>query len=1464
MTARRPPRISDYNNETQLADSDSAPENDSQIRSSLSSPLTGSPIKVLSPHSTAVHPLLTDFGPASATQYFREALEKLKMESINKGKQKQRATSPARNQTRRGIRRNTRKSHCTLFDGDDSEDDYDDIFATRGDENIFTTSYGLDRFRVDVQSEDEDANSSMFRMRGRRQLQPSTSSGNVYGDLFGRPLNQPTPILSARAPDFAPLQVLDPNAFPALGSTPPLTPLSTIRSRLSQLSNIPAAPRSTEEGEILPSIEDPPRNDVPASGNAGCHCKIQCCCGTYETHENQHVESLSRPTTQLTRSHPSKSRLGKPHRSPSKNRQLAIPSVRSAAAASDSTEVSATSRRWRPNRSRDFEEHASEKRKSWRAGGENDISDDDSELSEAGSLSYFPASTSGRLHRLPPQSQSRSAAPGNLVGNNHLQPEVAQPQYITRSMRQSIAQALDSIEDDISAGLFEGGSTRAPALRSASTGYQEQAKAQALSTYRDEETLLGASLLFEESEEEDDADFHNSRRRRRISRSLLRSPPRRRAMRGLQRSNTVVGTDNIVGNPFLPRRVPSSAIWSSIAQRPSIRTSSASTRFDYDTLAPQLLPKDIFARHSHSEYHTWKQQKTTLRSTEAMIIQNNNMSSRANKADDANSTIANVTDDLPLYDRELQYPRKTWDVSPLQASPNEPPVCPLGQDGRGWPNDLPVDIFILITRYLSHQDVCNLRLVNSTFESILVPVIFRSVVTKFGRSMFDVNLGRWEKKPPEGSIFQKYGMEIHKFGISFEIDLEGLRTASPKVIQKTQSSWWGKYDWPVPKYPRFKSLEVLENLADHLPLLRGAFKDLTNVSELALCVDSGHGWLNGPDVSDLAVWNLRCSKGCKVFGKTFQAEDKWHQYGRNEIFKWAQINTINEALKSLTYDSHMEQWMPESQFLKSVAIRDFDSYVVQSEQSDVDPDRHTGGTVPPTSPNAAVPNWAWQAPVPTLNHMNIVPNPMHVHLITRATHRGPYGNFTRQNPRNRIKKGEVIQPQWPVIYNGHNLSAETGGHCSFVQNKLADPRTFPVQPGQLTEAQAQWLMETVWAQRAFLSAYTTAILTNKANFKQVHSLHIAKISSGLLPSLEQRELWQALPNLRTLKVLVSPDWRTEYIPGDQSFQTNMLISPVQASIKFADFLHRYVSRIEHLSTLTIGFIGGGERATGLLARNQHILPAPITFDPRSWLTDHVTKPDLNTMISFNHIKNLIIENSWLSPFMLESFMAKSKDTSLRHLTLDSVSLTTANSQRTNTPMTTLEDGLKPEYAPASWLQEHLPSEYCWPAVIDRLTPGVTFSQLKYDTGLIDPIQVPPPEPSFRGNVEKLTFKSCGYVKISGVPQTEFNQNGLVMPNTNPRDHGLNAREGVLREARGLGEMCGNATATVMMREKDPQGHEWFGLGRLTQCIHPVEKRVLEEAWQMRFGWGDDMERFGAVEDGCFEGGTGRFSGEVTK
>ena len=105
------------------------------------------------------------------------------------------------------------------------------------------------------------------------------------------------------------------------------------------------------------------------------------------------------------------------------------------------------------------------------------------------------------------------------------------------------------------------------------------------------------------------------------------------------------------------------------------------------------------------------------------------------------------------------------------SSPNDPPSCPSGESGRGWPAKLPIDIFIIISQYLAHADVLNLRAVNSEFCDALASIIFRNVVTKFSKFMFDVNLRPWNRIAPAGSIFEKWGDQIRKFGVSFEIDL---------------------------------------------------------------------------------------------------------------------------------------------------------------------------------------------------------------------------------------------------------------------------------------------------------------------------------------------------------------------------------------------------------------------------------------------------------------------------------------------------------------------------------------------------------------------------------------------------------------------------------------------------------------------------------------------------------------------
>lgn len=836
---------------------------------------------------------------------------------------------------------------------------------------------------------------------------------------------------------------------------------------------------------------------------------------------------------------------------------------------------------------------------------------------------------------------------------------------------------------------------------------------------------------------------------------------------------------------------------------------------------------------------------------------------------------------------------------PLSLSSNAPPICLRRTDADTWRYSIPQEVLVyLATKYLSYADIRGLRLVNKSMSACFSPVCFRSLVVRFGSGMF---------APSE-----RYGNFVNKFAISFEVDLASLSKAKNKVSQEMREAFWGNYAWPKAAYQRFPELKALEDLVDeNKPLLKKTLQNLPIASELALSVDSGHGWLNGPDLSDMQLWQIR-HDGSKVFGKTFTAIDKWQEHLRNEIFLWAQQNTITQSTKYLVERSTVEgtnafdRTRSKLRWLRNVRCRNYNSFELVSNQATRDPNHHTGGTpqITPANGNVLAANiFQFPGPVPAANaglglgalnlHVQFQPVVPPLNGMGPATPGlalpGP-GRRTQPGSGPSSKKPRAQRvAQWPLIFNGYNLAAELGGQNSYIQDKIAHPALSSLQPGQLSEAQAQYLMETVWAQRAFLSAYTTSVILNKANLRQVHELNIAKLSSGLLPGLEQDEFWRALPFLRILTILISPDWRQEHVPGDKSFQSNMLISPIKASTELTNFLQRFICNLENLSKLTIGFVGGGEHAPGMMARNQHVLPAPITQQPRAWLSDHITTPPPETMISFIHIEDLRFVNCWFSPCMLLAFMDKSRDTSLRHLTLDSVSLTAHGAS--SVPITDPATPISAQYGAGSWLNEKLPNKGCWPCVLDEITPGLTFLEQKDALGIYmsEEDEQLLLLKSLRGNVEEITLNSCGYALLSGVMISELNQISLLRAQFGALDKGLVSRKDILqtgqrapRSRRLQPAPAANANqqpipivdsrpsspqdvdGRLMMGTNDAHGNEYFGLGTLTQAVHPVEKRVLEQGWNMRFGWGDDMKRWSAVDDGFYEGGTGRFSGKVLK
>lgn len=951
--------------------------------------------------------------------------------------------------------------------------------------------------------------------------------------------------------------------------------------------------------------------------------------------------------------------------------------------------------------------------------------------------------------------------------------------------------------------------------------------------------------------------------------------------------------------------------------RPSTNP-TAVTEYNYSSLVPTELPIVVFS--SGSSGSTGGSQGTKrrtpiplrhLRTAAARInghrtVPRRGLSVRDISSPPSDGDFDTSDDEDDEDDRDMLSPKHPFiSNDPSRdfqgTGPRVPPEahsqCSLPEYLDCQNEPLPSDVWIAVCEYLSFQDIKNLRLVNQSMVDMISPVLFRSIVVRLDKDM--LSLGAH----PKDSVLAKHGDSVHRFGIAFEYDPSALTFAPAKNSMQTQQAWFGQFDWPASQYPRYEEIKQLEDLVDNNnPLLNNVFSQLGSVWELGLSIDSGHGWLEGPDISDMALFDIRQKKGSKVLGSMHENEHVWQAYSRDEYFKWAQQNAINETLSAIASGTDEDEAVVE--ITSRMAVRERASFTDVTSQPDYDPYSHTGGLAPADAAGRAnvQPPALPPAPFLTVGHPQQLAQTF-AQATNWQTQGGP-GSGLRSRPRSRSsranpemfkkqkkRRAQKMPLQWPIIFNGYNLAAETGGLQTAVRSRVADPRAFSMFPGSLTEAQAQWLMETFWAQKSFMIAYTNAVITNERRLGNVRVLNIAKISSGLLPSLAQPKFWAALPQLRRLKLLVAPDWRVEHHPHSAFIQKSLRTSPLNAVGKLAALLRDFVCALENLSHATLGWVGGGEHAVGILARNQHLLPAPIITEAHEWITDHDPKqrPDPRNMIKFDHIRDLTFENCWFSPCMLTTFMDKSKDTSLHTITFDSVSMLARHHTGTGeVPMTTIGNNLRCKHSEEDWLHEQIPPSATWVQTLDRITPGSTMLDRKYDVDLIDRDETPQPIRAFRGHVQKIVLKSCGYARIENVKTSQFNQAELVTQPGWPADASLQQREAVLRGFATVDPALGSqhrSTITarygtpgkeqredsdrqivgpLMLRKcYDPAREDWQGLGTLTQCVHPVEKRILEQAYGMEFGWGNTLERWAAVEDGKLEGGTGRFSGVIS-
>ena len=734
--------------------------------------------------------------------------------------------------------------------------------------------------------------------------------------------------------------------------------------------------------------------------------------------------------------------------------------------------------------------------------------------------------------------------------------------------------------------------------------------------------------------------------------------------------------------------------------------------------------------------------------------------------------------------------------------------------------ELPVEIFEHIARYCSHDTLKKMRLVNRDFENKLSNRVFGTAVVPFNLGIYGMMIHdnpakanvatemkeKTARPPPAQNfsakevddgmkIFKAWGNNVRKFAMAFEVDEEQLCNHPKKGKYEHHTTFWGPYKWPHPFYSRYEVVEGLEKKADEFPCMSLALSYLKEVRELGLSLDSGLGWIAGPDISDRA--RLFQEKP-RVFGHSHPFHDldakvewaqKLHELGLHHKEYHIDGRTINTEEGPVPRNAYglYECTVHLGSGRAFLTFSDCDGSTNSSNETLV-----YGGINLSTVPS----------------NFRFIPNPLHhIHSLEHGTKDSPF------------KSASLV-------------------------------------PNNLTVAQKEWLLETEWAQRAFLSSYCMALTDNSQTFMNVESLTIAKLSSRYLAALKRDDFWKALPNLNSLTIKVSADFR-DIQKTDSGIVEAPNLMPSKAATPFYHLIEGHIANITTIRTLDLGYFGGGEHEVGIFGRNQHVLPAPL-YD----LSNHQNS-DIPSVLSLPYVEHLTLTNCWIAPATLISLVQMATP-EMRTLTLDSVSLTThyAGNEREPSPLengvSAVPNGFPRLYDPGIgnlWENrgytpdpnaQKSPNHWLvtggrkgsWRDVIDKTTPGPTIDLLRYAYQHMESV------PEMRtGPLERIDFISCGYVRLP-------NQQGL--------------------DQDGIGEVIVRPTiATLEKRAMDlipvmMHRNSDLLLGQIVPSLAQEELAVFKDCFPMTIGWGDDNAKYHNHEDGQPTGGSGRFSGWVEK
>lgn len=633
-----------------------------------------------------------------------------------------------------------------------------------------------------------------------------------------------------------------------------------------------------------------------------------------------------------------------------------------------------------------------------------------------------------------------------------------------------------------------------------------------------------------------------------------------------------------------------------------------------------------------------------------------------------------------------------------------------------------------------------------------------------------------------------------------------LQSPPKKGLYLTHTTFWGTYEWANPDYSRYASCEALEKIADETRVMTEALSTMVSATELGLSLDGGLGWMQGPDISDRAQL---FKKPTKIFNTQYPLLSDAEAFAHDA---W-------QSLKRFAFDCR----------------------------------RSTFTSVLLSDPNAAKPKVGWGASRPRYVYPPLIFQGVDAEEPILVAMQHPAQDDQEARPSNPFSEAPLI-------------------------------------PNALTEGQLQWLLENEWAQRAFLSSFCVSLIDNTAAFQHVQTIKIAKLSSRYLSELKREDLWSAFPQLKKLVLAVSPDWR-DIVKESTGVVTDPAIAPSMAASQFHSLLDTCIKHCRNITSLDLGWVGGGEHASGIFARNKNILPAPVL----DFRTEAITIDLRCDIVKLPHVQDITLRNCWIHPPALKQFVKAMQNLSLRTLTLDSVSLCAVPGRFTTVPAVQPMQGALPQ----PWLAHHAagpgnirvilpaqpgyfvpaplptgsqaeappgghvsrvdseappepPASSClkialrdgsWPEVINAITPGRTLDHHRYLHGFLKDELHDAPKSRDVGRLCRIEFVSCGYVRLTNLKNLD--QDPICLPMSNPPQC-LRLRAHYLK-------------AFMMANESDVL------LGSIAPAMAKRESDVLQLAWGMRMGWGeDDWSQYENREDGQPVGGSGRFSGVVEK